>query len=262
MPLEDHFTRVGQSGLVQELYPGERWSPNTGAILTEVFSGTEDEVAAEAAACRAAGLSYTIHAGMEGGHRKIEVSKPTPETGYTLYLRDDLIGRDQEKDLAQDLSIQNIPTAAANALLGAFKTLDEAKEAERAGKYAKALTTLAAVEVANSLPANSLVYIYALHAAGVRSTPCPDWVIRRTAVYAPGAPSQPQFFTNVRCVYATSSDLATKEVIDPNRIWSIPAGMWLKRSPTFSRQSNGTTVVTVEWWWAIQWPLIFPAATL
>jgi hypothetical protein len=249
--------------LVQELYPGERWSPNTGAILTEVFSGTEDEIAAEAAACRAAGLSYTIHAGMEGGHRKIEVSKPTPETGYTLYLRDDLIGRDSEKDLLQDVSLQGVDQEPIITLATYMKNLDAIPSpTARVTEFGLSKSQLAQTETNYSLPANSLVYPFVAHAAGVRSTPCPDWVIRRTAVYAPGAPTQPQFFTNVRCVYSTSSDLATKEVIDPNRIWDIPAGEWFKRSPTFTRQTNGTTVVTVEWWWAKAWMLMYPRATL
>ncbi|NBV24985.1 MAG: hypothetical protein EBS05_24080 [Proteobacteria bacterium] len=259
----DHFTHVGQPGLVLELFPGERWTPNTGAMLTEVFRGSEDEVLAEAAACRAAGLSYTIHPGLEGGVRCIEVTRPQPDTGFTLYLRDDLLGRDSEKDLIQDVSLQGVNQNALMVLATYMQNLDSIPNADaRVQEYALSVAQLAARESTYSLPANTLVYPYLAHAAGVRSTPSPDWVIRRTAIYAPGAPVQPQFFTNVRCVYSTSSDLATKEVIDPNRIWDIPAGEWFKRSPSFSRQSNGTTVVTVEWWWAKSWMLIYPRATL
>lgn len=52
------------------------------------------------------------------------------------------------------------------------------------------------------------------------------------------------------------------ENIDPNRIWTIPAGQWLKRTPQFQRQRNGTTAFTVEWVLANRWSAtLYPCAS-
>ncbi|KAF0180459.1 MAG: hypothetical protein FD161_889 [Limisphaerales bacterium] len=239
----------GEPGAVAQPFPGVRFNPQTGRIEQQRWEGTPEDIAALETALQLAGISYRIAPGQQGGFRTIDVDEPTAETSsLQLFQTDDLDGSDPEKDLLQH---ESLVTAGATADdLSVLKQMIQDYD-NRVETRAGAGAVLAAQELVTPLPSGTLVDLFQIHASGVRAFSDSNWIIRRTAIYAPGAGAIT--VNNVRKVFETSVDLETIEAIDPNRIWAIPAGQWLKRTPKFQRQRNGTTVFSVEWWWAKQW---------
>lgn len=250
------YAYTGNPGAVQQPCPGVRYSPQTGRIEAQRWEGAPDDIAALEAALQADGISYRIPPGQTGGFRTIDIDEPTPDTASgQLYQTDDLIGQDPEKDLLQHPGLDGVPPGAVAALAATIGQYDSGQT-----DYTDALIDLTTAEVDFGLPIGKLQDYFELHKRGIRSFAQSTYIIRRTAIYAPGAPVQ--VITNVDKHYETSGDLEAAENIDPNRIWQIPAGMWLKKTPQFQRQRNGTTTFTVEWWWAKQWSsVLYPVAT-
>lgn len=244
------YSYSGTPGAVPLPYPGVRYTPGTGRVLTNRWQGTPEEIEALEAALIADGVPYRISPGQEGGYRTIDIDEPTPERAdFQLFQTDDLIGSDPEKSLLQHESLEEAaaPAAAVATLRTCFSQYDSQTFTREV-----LLATLALEEALYSLPSGTLSDLFSLHASGVRGFFESVWIIRRTSIFAPRATVQT--VSNVRKVFETSVDLETMESIDPNRIWEIPAGQWLKKTPQFIRQRNGgQTVFTVEWWRAKQW---------
>ena len=79
-----------------------------------------------------------------------------------------------------------------------------------------------------------------------------QWVLHLSTTLA-ATWTGPISVLNVGSVYETTAGMRSAEGVPGNLPFPIPAGQWLKRTPTYSPKSDGKWDYTQEWWWANSW---------
>ena len=88
-----------------------------------------------------------------------------------------------------------------------------------------------------------------LLAKGVQSFPVSQYVLRRTSIV--NLTWSGEFvLTNVGKVYTSTTQLETTEGVPADLKFVMPAGKWLKRTPTVRQERDGRWQANNEWWHA------------
>lgn len=235
-------THVGTYDAIT-LQPRERWTPRGGIIREPRVKLLNTSVAAYVADLRTAGYSYEVEPLGESPHSIVTTLSVEDGATSTTVLNDtwELDGNDLEKSIWELPKV--VEQMERTADLSDRATIRQNIESFVRGESSDGATAPAGFdsEVYEALVASLL--------NGVEAFSVSTYVLRRTLTLTANTEVAPGF-ANANKIFSRAQLLSAEPTIPDNLQSSLPEGVWLKKTPTASQQSDGRWVYRVEYWWA------------
>lgn len=274
---------VGNLGPV-ELPSSRSYDVRTGWTVVRRFRGQADQIQALALVHKRAGA-------------RIEVSPDEDGQWWTLlstYGADDsdavdgtlsdtwtLTGNDLEKSIWEHPMITKVSHADVDptsedavakagywrdfhASVNAFVEGKREIETDNGSLVKLSMKGLIASGALLTLPKSTVVRLVACLLRGVESWPVSQWVLRHNVVVGPESRVRPSL-ANIGRIFTTAQlRLAERVPVLPKALhFDLPAGVWLKRTPSMEQSGIGKWTITQEWWHADSYdPFVYEKAVL
>lgn len=258
------MTLTGTPGLAQ-LPDATGWDPRTGPTITRRWRGAQLDVELGAQALKRAGTRYQIDPSLDGGYWMLTAIYGAEETqSPDLPLSDvwSMVGNDLEKELwtrpAIKAELDKIRGQDKEHEAGRLRRLcdavvagdEEAPDPPHAGQIVT--PTLQAVRDAcwflNGINAAPFIAYIQSRLDGVETWSISQWVLRHTVIVAANSSIRPSLI-NVGRMYTTEM-VRSVEAIPATIMFELPAGYWLKRSPTVEQTASDKFTLSQEYWHA------------
>ena len=234
-----------------ELKPVSAWDPRRGWSITRRFKGLQSSIDALALTLIASGVRFTREVMPDGGYHILSATYGAEESqSPTEPLSDlwDLDGNDIEQSLWLRPSIKahleffldesGFPTDSYVAITRDIQELvsgtklpsdiawwgDKDPHTPELKKFARELLR------------------------GVDSYHVSEWVLRRRRVIARNSTIQPSN-AYVNMLFMTTSKLRAVEGVPSNLPFTLPDGVWLKKSPKRTQIASDKWEISQEYWW-------------
>lgn len=251
-------TYYGQAVIV-ELPDVRSYDPRTGWRVTKRWRGTPDAIRQKTQEVVNAKMQCTLEPSDDGGYDVLSASYGVDlydGTGATLADQWSLQGNDLEKSIwelpAVKTELAKITDSSKVGLLRsdieALARGDETIRDESGEEIDLTETALLDVAVALGCTRSVIKSLIDSMSRGVDSFLVSQYVLRHTVTVASGSSIRASY-TGVGYVYSTDQ-LTAAETIPNNIIFSLPTGVWLKRTPTVDQISYDRWQIVQEWWHA------------
>lgn len=243
-------TFYGQAVIV-ELPDVRTYDPRTGWRVTKRWRGIPAAIRQKMQEAVSAGLQCSLEPNDEGGYDTLSASYGVDlydSTNAALADQWTLQGNDLEKSIwehvafkAELAKITDLKHLAqfkkdiADLVNGEFDEEDE-------------VTPASLIPAGYSISSTVIESFVRSLLAGVDSYLVSQYVLRHTVTVASGSSIRASY-TGVGYVYSTAQIVAI-ENIPNNLIFSLPEGVWLKRTPTVDQVTYDRWQITQEWWHA------------
>lgn len=252
-----------------ELRPAKSWDPRSGWSIVRRWRGEESVIAILADQYRAAGYRVEVDPSDDGSYDILRVQLGAEETqppDQPLADQWTLAGNDLEKSLWSLPVIRTEMDACENTMALAMLRADI--EAMVRGETAVPdpqtpsttidLTLDGLKSVVEELGMNWAPWLALITslARGEESYSVSQYVLRHVLTIGSNSTIKPSY-DNVGRMYSTAS-LEAAEQIPSTLKFVLPAGFWLKRTPTVDQTAADKYQITQEWWHAEQYdPFIY-----
>lgn len=235
-----------------ELKPASSWDPRRGWTIIRRYKGVQAAIDALAVTLINAGVRFSREVMPDGGYHILNATYGAEETqppNEALSDQWDLDGNDIEKSLWLKPSVKahldyfldasGFPTDSYLTITGDIQNLVSGNKLPSDIKWWN-----------DPDPHTPVLKTFARELVrGVDSYHVSEWVLRRRQVIARNSIIKPSN-TYVNMIFLTTAKLMAVEGVPSNLPFTLPNGVWLKKSPKRSQIAADKWEISQEYWWA------------
>ena len=231
-----------------ELKPASSWDPRRGWTIIRRYKGVQAAIDALAVTLINAGVRFSREVMPDGGYHILNATYGAEETqppNEALSDQWDLDGNDIEKSLWLKPSVKAL-----------FDPLLE--NGFPGNQWVEVRRDIQSLVAGDKLPSGIAWFADASEFTkrfvadllrGVDSYHSSEWVLRRRQVIARNSIIKPSN-TYVNMIFLTTAKLMAVEGVPSNLPFTLPNGVWLKKSPKRSQIAADKWEISQEYWWA------------